>query len=194
MFKKAVILNLFQNPAVDKLKSSVWMLKRRPAGVHHDNSSVGFTLIELLVVVLIIGILASVAVPKYMLAVRKTKVATALAFLEKLSEAQSLYFLANGTYPTDIESLDIIPPKVKPYSFSIEDGGFTVRAHAGAQYQKGFPILYAYGAYSLPHYGHLVNARHCIGGTSESNAVCRALGGRQDATYSYRFYLPSVKK
>ena len=76
MVKKAVILNLFQNPAFD--------------------SSAGFTLIELLVVVLIIGILASVAVPKYMLAVRKTKATAALAFLEKLSDAQSVYFLANG--------------------------------------------------------------------------------------------------
>ena len=172
MVKRAVILNLFQNPAFD--------------------SSAGFTLIELLVVVLIIGILASVAVPKYMLAVRKTKATAALAFLEKLSDAQSVYFLANGEYPPDIESLDITPPVVKPYSFSLEDGGFTVRAHPNNQ--GGVPILYAYGAYTWPHYGHLINQRYCIGGTPESAAVCRALGGRQDATYSYRFYLPAAKK
>ena len=134
----------------------------------------GFTLIELLVVVLIIGILASVAVPKYMLAVRKTKATAALAFLEKLSDAQSVYFLANGEYPPDIESLDIIPPVVKPYSFSLEDGGFTVRAHPNNQ--GGMPILYAYGAYTWPHYGHLINQRYCIGGTPESSAVCCALG------------------
>lgn len=59
---------------------------------------------------------------------------------------------------------------------------------------SGLPILYAYGAHSVPHYGHLINTRQCIGGTPELGAVCRALGGVQDATYDYRFYLPSAKK
>lgn len=153
----------------------------------------GFTLVELLVVVLIIGILAAVAVPKYMLAVRKTKAAAALAFLEKLNEAQTLYFLANGAYPTSLADLDITPPVIKPYSFSLENGGFTVRAHPGYGLSP-FPILYAYGAHSWPHYGHLVNQRYCIGGNDGSADVCRALGGRQDATYAYRFYLPAAKK
>lgn len=151
----------------------------------------GFTLIELLVVVLIIGILASVAVPKYMLTVGKTKAAAALAFLEKLSDAQSVYFIENGAYSPDLDSLDITPPVISGYTFGVGDGGFSLRAYP--KNGSGLPILYAFGAYNMPHYTHLVNQRHCIGGTADSLAVCRALGGKQDPN-GYRFYLPSANK
>lgn len=148
----------------------------------------GFTLIELLVVVLIIGILAAVAVPKYSLTVRKTKAAAALDFLEKLSDAQSLYFIANGAYPSSISDLDVTPPTVKGFEFGLSDGGFTVYANPLPR-GRGLPGLNAFGAHSVPYYGHLVNQRYCIS-VDGSEDVCRALGGKQDATYGYRFYLP----
>lgn len=69
-----------------------------------------FTLIELLVVVLIIGILASVAVPQYQKAVLKSRAATAFAMLKTLREAQDVYHLANGTYTTNLSDLDIDLP------------------------------------------------------------------------------------
>lgn len=56
----------------------------------------GFTLIELLVVVLIIGILASVAVPQYQLAVEKSRTAEAWSVLASLKTAMQVYGLANG--------------------------------------------------------------------------------------------------
>ena len=65
--------------------------KTLPAG-----ENAGFTLIELLVVVLIIGILAAVALPKYELAVEKSRAAEALAVLKNLRDAQELYYMANG--------------------------------------------------------------------------------------------------
>ena len=71
----------------------------------HNNHA--FTLIELLVVVLIIGILAAVALPQYQLTVAKSKVATMLSLGASFRAAQEAYYLTNGTYTTNAESLDI---------------------------------------------------------------------------------------
>jgi len=75
---------------------------------YHGNNA--FTLIELLVVVLIIGILAAVALPQYQKAVEKARAAQAFVALHSLIQAQQSYHLANGSYATHFDELDLELP------------------------------------------------------------------------------------
>lgn len=69
-----------------------------------------FTLIELLVVVLIIGILASVALPQYQKAVEKSRAMQAMVMVKAIADANEAYYLANGEYAHDLDLLDIDVP------------------------------------------------------------------------------------
>jgi prepilin-type N-terminal cleavage/methylation domain-containing protein len=75
-----------------------------------NSTAAAFTLIELLVVVLIIGILAAIALPKYQLAVAKSRATQALTVLGSIAEAQKIYYLINNKYATNMDDLDISLP------------------------------------------------------------------------------------
>ena len=66
----------------------------------------GFTLIELLVVVLIIGILASIALPQYSKAVERSRMAEAVQVLGDLGTAQSVYYMEHGIFAQDLDTLN----------------------------------------------------------------------------------------
>jgi type IV pilus assembly protein PilA len=69
-------------------------------------NSRGFTLIELLIVVVIIGILAAIAIPKFVNTKEKTYVAQMKADLRNLATAQEAYFYDNTTYTNSLALLN----------------------------------------------------------------------------------------
>ena len=77
-----------------------------------------FTLIELLVVVLIIGILAAIALPKYEKSVWKSRATQLLISARSLSDAQKVYYLANGKYASKFGDLDIAFDNLNPATSS----------------------------------------------------------------------------
>lgn len=65
----------------------------------------GFTLIEMLIVVVVIGILAAIAVPKFAQLKGRTRAATIRADLRNLVTAQEEYLITNGTYTSNVALL-----------------------------------------------------------------------------------------
>ncbi len=68
------------------------------------NNSRGFTLIELLVVVLIIGILASIALPQYRKAVEKARAVQVISFANAAQKAISVWIMNHG----ELDNVDFI--------------------------------------------------------------------------------------
>ena len=67
----------------------------------------GFTLIELLVVVVVIGVLAAIAIPKFQSTKGKANAASLKSDLRNLATAQEAYFYENLTYTSSVASLNI---------------------------------------------------------------------------------------
>lgn len=67
----------------------------------------GFTLIELLAVVLIIGVLTSVALPKYRRTIERAASTEALVNLRSIFESAKRYKATNSVAPTKLKGLDI---------------------------------------------------------------------------------------
>jgi type II secretion system protein G len=73
------------------------------------NTRKGFTLIELLIVVVIIGILAAIAIPKFATTKEKAYMATMKTDLRNLVTAQEAYFSDNQSFTSDQTALNYSP-------------------------------------------------------------------------------------
>ena len=70
-----------------------------------DNQRYGFTLIELLIVVVIIGILAAIAIPKFNTTREKAFISAAKADLRNLASLQEVYYNTSYSFTTDLAAV-----------------------------------------------------------------------------------------
>ena len=73
-----------------------------------------FTLIELMIVVIIIGILAAIAIPKYMDVTKKAEAARVIADFRTILVAVEMCLAETGEYPPDYYP-GSIPRELRPY-------------------------------------------------------------------------------
>jgi len=156
------------------------------------SSSKGFTLLELLVVVLIIGILASIALPQYQMAVTKAKVASILPIMRRWKDALQEYKLQHGDYGNE----DIQPDSDSlgvnwPSDWNDGDCGDNLNCHN--DYWNCFANEERQGAIYCDHnsefyiymyqpddevYEDLRGMVTCETWSTEGIKICKALGGK----------------
>ena len=169
--------------------TSVW--GGRTVNTFHITNA-GFTLIELLVVVLIIGILASVAVPQYEKAVKKTRLTKVIPLVKTLANAEEVFYMSNGYYTGNVSELDVdMPAGGTLAGISTDDGylrfpdGTVIDLLAGIGHQPGGgSSLYVVARLQVGLWyvqflenSAYPNVRLCGG----DDTVCKSMGGTETA-------------
>lgn len=125
------------------------------------NRQSGFTLIEIMVVIVIIGILASVVVPRIMDNPDKARTAKAKHDIQALESALDIYRLDNYIYPTTDQGLEalVAKPGGSPEPKNWKSGGYIKKLRKdpwGNDYlylspgQHGETDIYSLGADGAP--------------------------------------------
>ncbi|MBI3269899.1 MAG: prepilin-type N-terminal cleavage/methylation domain-containing protein [Planctomycetes bacterium] len=83
----------------------------------------GFTLVELAVVIVIIGVLAAFAVPRFLSAVERSKAGEAYNYLAAVRSAQERFQARQGTYAGALTDLDIQMPAPKYFTIGVIAAG-----------------------------------------------------------------------
>ena len=143
------------------LREALRFITPLPIQSQRQHSQAGFTLIEIMVVIAIIGILATLIVPKIMGRPDEARVTAAKHDLATMSQALKLYRLDIGSYPTTEQGLNALVerPTSEPVPQNWKVGGYLDRLPNdpwGKPYQytnpgtKGEIDLYSFGADGKP--------------------------------------------
>lgn len=151
----------------------------------------GFTLIELLVVVVIIGILASVAVPNFMGAQDKAKNSGVQANTHNVQMALEQYAVDNaGVYPVDATDLNTKVVGDKGYMA----GGTWPKTPWGKQQIAGIPFPFNGSLPETASAGAVVKATGIADPTNTEGYGAITYGIPNDATAKERYVLQGTGK
>ena len=67
-----------------------------------------FTLIELLIVVLIVGILATVALPRYTKVIERAYLTEATIMVRAIADSMELYYIEHDTWPSQYQDAELL--------------------------------------------------------------------------------------
>jgi type IV pilus assembly protein PilA len=128
-----VVAALFSTRA-DSLEDAIMTTRSMVARSRSIHSREGFTLIELLIVVVIIGILAAIAIPKFANTKEKGVVASMKSDLRNLAGAEESYWVENRTYYGGVIPAPAFQfttsPGVTVVMVTATDAGWSARATA----------------------------------------------------------------
>lgn len=125
---------------------------------HGRPSQRGFTLVEVLVAVVIVGVLASIALPSFLGSIRKSRRAEAFTALAKVQQGQERWRSSNTAYTSSLSTLSV--PALTP------SGYYTLSLAASTV--SGDTLNTAYVATAIG-----------VNGTSQANdTACRRLSVR----------------
>jgi len=112
----------------------------------------GFTLIELLIVVVIIGILAAIAIPKFSATREKAYFAAMKSDLKNLASQQEIYYADNYSYTTSTTGLAFTNSEGVTVTILASSSGWSGAAtHSALGASEGCAIYY--GTASAPTVG-----------------------------------------
>ena len=113
----------------------------------------GFTLIELLIVVVIIGILAIIAIPKFSATREKVYFAAMKSDLNNLASQQEIYYADERSYTAEKSDLAFMSSRDVTISINVDPGGWSATAtHVALGPSEGCSIYHG----SIPALSFLV--------------------------------------
>ncbi len=124
----------------------------------------GYSLLESIIAIVVLGILASIALPNFTVSIEKTRASEGVKILSSLLTAQRAFFAENQAYAPDLDDLDITI-SIPNNFIALSDASVDSDPNAVAQ------VVRSSGAYTLS-----IDKDGNITCTDGGGTICKKLG------------------